>query len=187
LKVTNNVAISGFNRHGVSVQDTYPAQAIMNNSSAMPDTSTTSVAFLVQCKVTAATTDPFPAFKNWVFHMGGGFAAHISGTGVWGINNPAGTSWNGTVQQLNTFAPAILVNDVTNQRLALYTLGEKITGTYTSTSTAKGIFLGCASGVVPCPAATYAHAAVWKGADAERTDAQWRDVFSRLGYSVTAW
>ncbi len=190
-QITAGASMPGTSRRGASFTDTVCAQVIGSADSRLPNASTTSCALLVNAKISSIGSNPFPTLANWISGIGPlqSVAAHISPTGIFGINTGGGSNhYEGAVAQLSYNGPILLVHDVTNSRQILYTFGEKITaGAFTASSSGKAIWIGASSAIVPSPGMTVTHAACWAGTTAEFSDAQARALFASLGYTVTAW
>ena len=190
--VTAGSAIAGSTRVGLQTTDAaagpcYTTQAV--NTSLLPNLATTSMALLVELKVNTVTHGVSP-FYSWCFGIDGAqfISVYMTSGGVFGLY-VNGTLTVGTVNQLGQRVLALLVYDVTNQRIVLYTPAEKITSSiWWLDTTGAGVHLGNSNngGSVAVPGEQIMFSAAWKARQAEYTDAKARAEFQKLGWTV-AW
>lgn len=184
-QIADGTAVTGQTRKALQYVDTVVSQAVGSTDSRLPNSTNTSIALMARVTVSAATA-PVPPFQSIIASFGGGVYMDIGSTGKFGLN-VGGNHADGAVAQFGVNAPVLLVYDVGNSRAVLYTLGEKITASFTNVGNGQTVWLGSASGAVPAPAMQISHAAMWSGYEAQFDDNGARALFTALGYTVTAW
>lgn len=183
-------SIPGLNRFAIELIDGTPAQALVSGSAKLPDPNTVSVSMMLYVNVSAAAHGTVETLWSWLAGFGGAefFSIFVKPTGEFGVAQNGNTLTSGVVNQLGVTQIVELVNDVTNLRTALYTMGEKILcPSYIPCTTHQGMYLGVTGTVVPACGAKIAIAGLEAGAAVEVSDDVRRARWRRLGWPTPAW
>jgi hypothetical protein len=180
-------ALTGWTRRGLATVDGTVSCYANSSDTRLPDPRTTSVAMLLYANVSAAAFGSAGSLWSWIFGLVNGYfqMALMDTSGHVGMYTNSVIT-RGAIDHRGVVRPYLLVYDVTNARLVLYTNAEKVTSSsFHLADTAGQIALGSTSPVVPCAGFKAALFAAWSGAQAEYNDAKARTLLQKLGWTVS--
>lgn len=174
-------AQTGWTRKTIVMTDA-ASQNMANTSASLPDIATTSAALLIYIAYTGT-----PAATRNSGTLGTTTSAiGITTTPNMRVASNANTASGSTVLGTTTIPHVLMVNR-TSSTVTGYSATEKVTPTFSSGMTGKKVTLGPTSAASNAPPAGFGYAALFTGAAAELTDAQWKALLQVLGWTVTGY
>lgn len=179
--------VSGWTRKAITMTDGTAKQLASTNSQ-LPDISTTSMLTLAYVLVPSSS----PAASRNIVSLGTSAStrssAVITSAGKVQATSTSANTQTGASSICDGTVHAICIKvDRTNSADVVYTDVEKLTPTFGSTMTGKGIYLGAQQGGLGALAGGYLYEMTWFGTAAEMTDSQVKSLIQALTGLTLTW
>ena len=170
--------VSGWSRKGIGTQDNL-TQDWASTNAGLPDVASNSVMYLILHRPPAS--NPAAARKVATVGTSPATSIQVTATGKYTFIGGANTANSTTTVTGGGVVPLVLKYNRTGSETKGYTNADKVTVTFSGTGTGKQVLLG---GSTASASQEFLAVYLWKGANAEMTDAQVKSMLQTLGWTI---